>query len=86
MTFDKKEVYLTKEGLDEIKAELTILKKEKRPEIIKAIKEARALGDLSENADYHAAREEQAFLEGRIQELEYMIDHAVLIAEESLIK
>jgi transcription elongation factor GreA len=83
MTFDKKEVYLTKEGLDEIKAELTILKKEKRPEIIKAIKEARALGDVSENADYHAAREEQAFLEGRIQELEYMIDHAVLIAEES---
>ena len=53
----------------------------KRPEIIKAIKEARALGDLSENADYHAAREEQAIIEGRIQELEYMVDNAVIITE-----
>ena len=82
MSNGKKEVYLTKEGLEEIKKELDVLKKEKRPEIIKAIKEARALGDLSENADYHAAREDQAVIEGRIQELEYMVDHAVLIMEE----
>lgn len=83
MTVDKKEVYLTKEGLVEIKKELSVLKKEKRPEIIKSIKEARALGDLSENADYHSAREEQAILEGRIKELDYMVDHAVLIEEEA---
>jgi len=81
MTSEKKEVYLTSAGLDEIKNELDTLKKVKRPEIIKAIKEARALGDLSENADYHAAREEQAIIEGRIQELEYMVDNAVIITE-----
>ena len=78
----KKEVYLTKEGLEEVTKELDELKKVQRPEIIKAIKEARALGDLSENADYHAAREEQAVVEGRIQDLEYMVDNAVIITEE----
>lgn len=80
---DKKEVYLTAEGFTEIEEELDELKRVKRPEIIKAIKEARALGDLSENAEYHSAREEQAIIEGRIQELEYMIDHAVIISEEA---
>lgn len=83
MSNDKKEIYLTKIGIEEIKAELDILKKEKRPEIINAIKEARALGDLSENADYHAAREEQGFLEARIAELEFMLEHAVLIEEKA---
>ncbi len=82
MTSEKKEVFLTAEGLLEIEEELNELKTIKRPEIIKAIKEARALGDLSENADYHAARDEQGIIEGRIQELEYMVDHAVLITEE----
>jgi transcription elongation factor GreA len=82
MTNEKhKEVYLTQEGLDEIKTELNTLKMEKRPEIIRAIKEARALGDLSENADYHAAREEQAVLEARIQELEHMIENATIIKQ-----
>lgn len=81
MTSKKKEVFLTSTGLIEIEKELNELKTTKRPEIIKAIKEARALGDLSENADYHAAREEQAVIEGRIQELEYMVDHAVIITE-----
>lgn len=79
---DKKEVFLTAKGFTEIEEELDELKRVKRPEIIKAIKEARALGDLSENAEYHSAREEQAIIEGRIQELEYMIDHAVIISEE----
>jgi len=83
MTSEKKEVFLTQEGLNDIEKELDELKKIKRPEIIKAIKEARALGDLSENADYHAAREEQAIIEGRIQELEYMVEHAVMISEEA---
>ena len=80
---DKKEVFLTAQGFTDIEEELDELKRVKRPEIIKAIKEARALGDLSENAEYHSAREEQAIIEGRIQELEYMIDHAVIISEES---
>ena len=78
---DKKEVFLTAKGFTDIESELDELKRDKRPEIIKAIKEARALGDLSENADYHAAREEQAIIEGRIQELEYMVDNAVIITE-----
>lgn len=82
MSGEKKEVFLTAKGLLEIEEELDELKRVKRPEIINAIKEARALGDLSENADYHAAREEQAIIEGRIQELEYMVDHAVIIEEK----
>lgn len=80
---DKKEVFLTAKGFTDIESELDELKRVKRPEIIKAIKEARALGDLSENADYHAAREEQAIIEWRIQELEYMVEHASIISEES---
>ena len=83
MTSEKKEVFLTSEGFLEIEEELNELKTVKRPEIIKAIKEARALGDLSENADYHAAREEHAIIEGRIQELEYLVDHATIISEEA---
>ncbi len=82
MTTEKKEIYLTKEGFEELKAELKILKTEKRPKVINAIKEARELGDLSENAEYHSAREEQAILESRIQELDYMIDNAILIEEK----
>ena len=81
MTSEKKEVYLTADGLLDIENELDELKRVKRPEIIKAIKEARSLGDLSENADYHAAREEQAIIEGRIQELEYMVENASIINE-----
>ena len=79
---EEKKVFLTAKGFTEIEEELDELKRVKRPEIIKAIKEARALGDLSENAEYHSAREEQAVIEGRIQELEYMVDHAEIISEE----
>ena len=79
---DKKEVFLTAEGFTELETELDELKRVKRPEIINAIKEARALGDLSENTEYHSAREEQAIIEGRIQELEYKLEHAVIISEE----
>ncbi|MBO5183139.1 MAG: transcription elongation factor GreA [Bacilli bacterium] len=78
-----KETYLTVEGLEAIKKELDYLKLEKRPEIINALKEARALGDLSENAEYDAARTEQATTEARIAELENMIEHAVIIKETS---
>lgn len=80
---NKKEIFLTKEGLEEIKEELNVLKQEKRPEVIKAIKEAKELGDLSENAEYHAAREEQGMLESRIKELEYMVDNATIIEEKA---
>ena len=76
-----KEIYLTAEGLEEIKKELDVLKLEKRPEIIQALKDARTLGDLSENAEYDAARNEQAIVEARILELEQMIEKAVVIKE-----
>ena len=75
-----KTVYLTEKGLQEIKDELEYLKMEKRPEVIKALKEARALGDLSENAEYDAARNEQAIVESRIKELEVMIEKAEIIS------
>ncbi len=72
-------VYLTNEGFLEIEEELNHLKDVKRPEVIKALKDARALGDLSENADYDAARDEQAKVEGRIAELEKLLETAELI-------
>ena len=77
MTSNK--VYLTNEGFLEIEEELNHLKEVKRPEVIKALKDARALGDLSENADYDAARNEQAQVEGRIKELEILLEKAELI-------
>ncbi len=76
---EKKPFYLTQEGLDEIKQELDDLINVKRPANIQAIKEARSLGDLSENADYDAARNEQAQLEGRIKKLEQMLENYVII-------
>ena len=70
---------LTKSGAERLRAELERLKSVERPKIIAAIAEARAHGDLSENAEYHAAREQQSFLEGRIKELEYGLSHAEVI-------
>lgn len=75
----KKTVYLTQEGFEELKKELDELINVKRPANIKAIKEARALGDLSENAEYDAARNEQAELEGRIQKLEQILENVSII-------
>ena len=72
-------IYLTNEGFLEIEEELNHLRDVKRPEIIKALKDARALGDLSENADYDAARNEQAQIEGRILELEKTLENAIII-------
>lgn len=74
-----KEIYLTSEGFLKLEEELEELKKVKRPEIINAIKEARALGDLSENAEYSSARDNQAKLEARIKEIEYTLEHATII-------
>ena len=78
---EQKELYLTQEGLDELKKELDELKLVKRPEVITALKDARAQGDLSENAEYDAARTEQAIVESRIKELEVMLENAVVITK-----
>jgi len=77
------EVYVTANGLEEMKKELEYLKTVRRPEIIQALKEARALGDLSENAEYDAARNDQAVVENKIKELEVSIEHAKVISEVS---
>ena len=74
-----KEYQLTPNGLEELKKELEKLVNEDKPKIIEQIKEARAQGDLSENADYDAARDEQARVEMRINELEKIIQNAVII-------
>ena len=71
--------HLTPEGLISLEAELEELRTLRRPEVIARIKAARELGDLSENADYEAARKEQSFLEGRIQQIEKMLKHASII-------
>jgi transcription elongation factor GreA len=75
---------LTKAGAERLREELAHLKKIDRPRIIAAIAEARAHGDLKENAEYHAAREQQGFAEGRIQRLESTISHAQIIDVGSL--
>lgn len=72
-------IHLTAEGLAALHTELDELTNHRRPEVIQRIKSARELGDLSENADYEAARKEQSFLEGRVQQLEQMIKYAVMI-------
>lgn len=78
---EKKELYLTQEGMDELRKELDELIQVKRPEVINALKDARAQGDLSENAEYDAARTEQAIVESRIKELETMLERAVVITK-----
>lgn len=70
---------MTAEGLARLQEELRQLKAEERPAVIRAIAEARAHGDLSENAEYHAARERQSFIEGRIAELEGIIPSVEVI-------
>jgi transcription elongation factor GreA len=70
---------ITKKGYEALKAELDRLKKVERPKIIEAIAEARAHGDLSENAEYHAAKERQGFIEARIKELESKLAEARII-------
>lgn len=75
----KKEIFLTSEGYLELENELHYLKTEKRKEVTQTLKEARALGDLSENSEYEQAREDQANVEKRILEVEYALEHAVVI-------
>lgn len=80
------QIPITKKGYENLKKELERLKRVERPENIKAIEEARAHGDLSENAEFHAAKERQSFIEGRIQELGYKLGHADVIDTDQLPK
>ena len=77
-------VPMTAEGLTALEDELRLLKFTERPDVIKAIEVAREHGDLSENAEYHAAREKQSFIEGRLAELEDVISRAEVIDPKSL--
>ena len=83
---DKDKYYVTEEGLQDLKNELDELIHVTRDEVIEELKSARAQGDLSENADYDAARDHQAQVESRIKELEHMIRNAVVINESKSTK
>ncbi|SIS36734.1 transcription elongation factor GreA [Salimicrobium flavidum] len=75
--------YMTEEGKANLESELHELKTEKRKEVVERIKTARDFGDLSENSEYDAAKDEQAFVESRIQQIEHMIRNAVIIENDS---
>ena len=75
-------VYMTADGLEKLKNELNELLQVRRPAVAQRIKDAREMGDISENAEYDAARQEQAFVEGRISELEEVIKNAQVISDE----
>ncbi len=83
MAVKQQQYQLTQEGVDKLRNELQYLKEVKRPENIEALKDARAQGDLSENADYDAARNEQARIEARIQEIEVIIKNVKLIRKSA---
>lgn len=76
-----KKIYLTKEGLEELRKEYNELTKVKRPEVLLRLADARNMGDLAENAEYGAAREELSFIDGRIDEIEELLRQVQLIDE-----
>lgn len=76
-------IYLTAEGAEKLKTELADLKGPQREALAARLRDAIQMGDLSENADYHKAKEDQAFLEGRIQELEYTLSNAQIVEENN---
>lgn len=78
-----KKIYLTKEGIADLKKEYEELNKVKRPQVLERVSQARNLGDLSENAEYVAAREELSFIDGRIDELEELLRKASIIRESN---
>ena len=80
---DKVNIYLTKEGKDKLKLELEELEGPRRIEIAARLKSAIEMGDLSENADYHKAKEDQGFLEGKILEIKHILNFAIIVAEKS---
>lgn len=73
------QIYLTAEGAEKLKTELAELKGPRRTEMAQRLRSAIQMGDLSENADYHKAKEDQGFLEGRIKELEYLLHNATIV-------
>lgn len=79
---DTKKIYLTQDGLNHLKKEYEELTKIKRPRILDRVSQARDMGDLSENAEYAAAREELSFIDGRIDEIEELLKQVALIHEE----
>lgn len=79
----KEKIYLTKKGLEDLKLELDELVNVKRPKIIEQIKTNRDLGDLSENAGYHSAKEDQTFLESRIAQIQEILKNAVIKDENT---
>lgn len=78
---NRRKVYLTPEGREELREELAVLVEVKRPALAERLRKAIAQGDLSENADYKAAKEEQSFLEGRIQDIQAVLQNAEIIQE-----
>jgi len=78
---DREKIYLTKEGKEKLQVELEELEGPKRAEIAARLKSAIEMGDLSENADYHKAKEDQGFLEGKILEIKYTLDFAIIVEE-----
>jgi transcription elongation factor GreA len=78
---DIKKIYLTKEGLETLQKEYDELSKKKRPEILEMVSQSRNQGDLAENAEYQAAREELSFIDGRIDELEEMLKQVEIIQD-----
>ncbi|SDQ47628.1 transcription elongation factor GreA [Virgibacillus subterraneus] len=79
----EKSFYMTQEGKEKLENELHYLKTERRQEVVERIKEARGFGDLSENSEYDAAKDEQAFVESRISHVETMIRNAVIIENDN---
>ena len=80
---DNQKIYLTEEGKVKLQTELKDLEGPRRIEIAARLKSAIEMGDLSENADYHKAKEDQGFLEGKILEIKYALDHAIIVEEST---
>ncbi|MGY4690417.1 transcription elongation factor GreA [Salibacterium sp. K-3] len=80
---EEKQHYMTEEGKRKLEEEFEQLKTERRQEVVERIKIARSFGDLSENSEYDAAKDEQAFVEGRINQIEKMLKNAVIIEEDA---
>ncbi len=81
---EQSQPYLTSEGAAKLKVELEQLKGPAREDLARRLRSAIQMGDLSENADYHKAKEDQGFLEGRIQELEYLLKNAIIVDESAV--
>jgi transcription elongation factor GreA len=83
---NKKKIFVTKQGLEELKAELSDISKVKRPQVLERVSQARAMGDLSENSEYTAAREELSLIDSRIEELGEMLKKVEIIDESKAAK